>query len=112
VSVLDDWADAVCRELGLTDVDSRSTVAPVLDLARDVAHQVARPAAPLTAFLLGVAVGRSAGPEALARLAGRLEALAAGWPPAAGGGGGSATDSDKNATLRGAPTVERPDQEP
>ena len=30
----------------------------VLDLARDVAHGVARPAAPLTAYLFGLAVGR------------------------------------------------------
>ena len=30
----------------------------VLDLARDVAHGVDRPAAPLTAYLAGVAVGR------------------------------------------------------
>ncbi|MDG6101140.1 DUF6457 domain-containing protein [Dactylosporangium aurantiacum] len=36
----------------------------ILDLARDVAHNVARPGAPLTAFLLGVAVGRGADPEA------------------------------------------------
>jgi hypothetical protein len=34
----------------------------VLDLARDVAHNVTRPGAPLTAFLLGVAVGRGADP--------------------------------------------------
>src|SRR5690606_10697382 len=30
----------------------------VLDLARDAAHEIERPAAPLTAFLVGVAVGR------------------------------------------------------
>ena len=34
----------------------------VLDLARDTAHLVARPAAPLTAYLAGVAVGRGASP--------------------------------------------------
>jgi hypothetical protein len=31
----------------------------VLDVARDVAHGVARTAAPLTTYLLGLAVGRS-----------------------------------------------------
>lgn len=30
----------------------------ILDLARDVAHGVARPAAPLTTYLVGIAVGR------------------------------------------------------
>lgn len=30
----------------------------VLDLARDAAHGVARPAAPLTTFLVGLAAGR------------------------------------------------------
>ena len=34
----------------------------VLDLARDVAHQVLRPGAPVTAYLLGLAVGRGADP--------------------------------------------------
>jgi hypothetical protein len=32
----------------------------ILDLAREVAHHVVRPGAPVTAFLLGVAVGRGA----------------------------------------------------
>jgi hypothetical protein len=33
-------------------------VATVLDLARDAAHGIARPAAPLTTFIAGMAVGR------------------------------------------------------
>ena len=42
-----------------------------LDLAREVAHNVVRPGAPVTAFLLGVAVGRGADlEETRARLAG------------------------------------------
>ena len=41
----------------------------MLDLARDVAHQVLRPGAPVTAYLLGLAVGRGADPaDAAARL--------------------------------------------
>ena len=48
----------------------------VLDLTRDVAHGVARPAAPFTAYLVGVAVGRGLTlPDALAR----VSALANGW---------------------------------
>ena len=55
MSTLDDWAEAACRELGLDPAALDAKL--VLDLARDVAHGVARPAAPLTAYLLGVAVG-------------------------------------------------------
>jgi hypothetical protein len=48
----------------------------VLDLTRDVAHGVARPAAPLTAYLVGMAVGRGL---PLPDAASRISALAAGW---------------------------------
>jgi hypothetical protein len=48
---LNEWVDAVSRELGLGPVDVKA----VLDLARDVAHGVARPAAPLTCLLVGLA---------------------------------------------------------
>jgi len=48
----------------------------VLDLTRDVAHGVARPAAPLTAYLVGMAVGRGL---ALPDAARRIAALAASW---------------------------------
>jgi hypothetical protein len=53
---LDEWTAQVCAELGLDPalVDRDG----VLDLARDVAHGVARPAAPLTAYLFGLAVGQ------------------------------------------------------
>jgi hypothetical protein len=79
VSRLDEWAAAVCDELGLDPaaLDPRL----VLDLARDVAHGVARPAAPLTAYLLGVAVGQGRPP---AESAARISRLAAQWAPAEG----------------------------
>lgn len=65
MSTLDDWTAEVCAELGIADlVDARAVVPAVLDLARDVAHGVARPAAPLTAYLAGLAVARSADPAA------------------------------------------------
>ena len=56
--LLDAWLDAVCAELGLPPETSqvRQTI---LDLARDAAHNVLRPAAPLTTFLVGVAAGRA-----------------------------------------------------
>ena len=56
---LDEWLRAAAAELDIPAPDN-AEVHAVLDLARDVAHGVARPAAPLTAFLVGVAVGRGA----------------------------------------------------
>ena len=58
MSELSDWTEAACKELGLEPGDLERDL--VLDLARDVAHGVTRPAAPLTAYLLGLAVGRGA----------------------------------------------------
>ena len=74
MSELDAWAEAATRELGLEPgvLDPQL----VLDLARDVAHQVIRPGAPVTTYLMGVAVGRGADP---ADVAARLQALALGW---------------------------------
>jgi hypothetical protein len=118
VSELEDWAAAVCRELGLVDIGAgRPVLDLVLDVARDAAHNVARPAAPLTTYLLGIAVGRAGDPDAVAELADRIGRLAAGWAGPASGGtraseGPAATDSDRTATLRGTPTVESRDQEP
>jgi hypothetical protein len=75
MTTLDSWIAAACAELGLEPAiaDSR----PVLDLARDVAHGVERPAAPLTAYLLGVAVGRG---QDLHEAAAGLRVLAGSWP--------------------------------
>ena len=71
---LDAWIAAAAEELRLRPEDVRSK--QVLDVARDVAHQVLRPAAPVTAYLMGLAVGRGADP---ADVAGRISALALGW---------------------------------
>jgi hypothetical protein len=59
MNVLEEWLADACAALSmppLTDDERRV----VLDVARDVAHGVVRPAAPVTAFLLGLAVGRGA----------------------------------------------------
>jgi Domain of unknown function (DUF6457) len=74
MSTLEEWTAAVCADLGLDPATADTKT--VLDLAREVAHGVARPAAPLTAYLVGVAVGRGL---ALPDAAGRVCALAAGW---------------------------------
>ncbi len=67
MNVLEEWTALVCRELGVDP--ARLDRAAVLDLTKDVAHGVARPAAPLTAYLLGLAQGAgTAPPDALERL--------------------------------------------
>jgi hypothetical protein len=55
---LDEWIVVVCTALDLSPDDIDRSL--VLDLAREAAHGVARPAAPLTTYLAGVAVGRGA----------------------------------------------------
>jgi hypothetical protein len=72
---LDRWIAAAATELGLEPGDVQPDV--VLNVARDVAHQVLRPGAPLTAYLMGVAVGRGADP---ADVAARISTLALAWP--------------------------------
>lgn len=42
----------------LLGIEEEVDIGAVLDLTRDVAHDVARPAAPLTTFALGLALGR------------------------------------------------------
>ena len=71
---MDEWIEAVRKELGL---DVAVDVDLILDVARVAAHNVARPAAPVTTFLLGVAMSRGAD---LASATKRIEALAEGWP--------------------------------
>ncbi len=77
MSGLEEWTAAVRAGLGLDPgpLGSEATKI-VLDLAREVAHAVDRPAAPVTAFLAGVAVGRGL---ALPDASQRILALAAGW---------------------------------
>ncbi|MCO6007825.1 DUF6457 domain-containing protein [Actinoallomurus purpureus] len=73
--MLEEWLDTACAELGIDPAEVDRDL--ILDLARDVAHGVARPAAPLTAYLLGLAVGRG---EPARDAAARVTALAAEWP--------------------------------
>jgi hypothetical protein len=74
MSTMDEWTAAVCADLGIEA--GAADLRAVLDMTRDVAHGVARPAAPFTAYLVGVAVGHGVAlPDALAK----VSALAAGW---------------------------------
>lgn len=69
MNLIEEWTRQVLDALSL-DAETLDRDL-VLDVARDVAHGVARPAAPLTTYLLGVAVGRGANPrEAAATLTG------------------------------------------
>lgn len=56
---LDAWADALRERFGLGPDDL--PIGLILDLARDVATGVARPAAPFSAFVAGLVAGRAGG---------------------------------------------------
>lgn len=75
-TVLDEWIAAAKAELGIDPGLEVDTTA-LLDAARDAAHGVARPAAPLTTFLIGYAAAQGGlGPAEAAR---RIAALADRW---------------------------------
>jgi hypothetical protein len=69
-----EWVEAVKAELGL---DAEVDVDLILDVAKDAAHGVQRPAAPVSTYLLGLAVGAGADP---ATAAAAIERLAQSWP--------------------------------
>jgi hypothetical protein len=74
LTTLEDWVKEASNALGLSrEVD----VELLLDLAREAAHGVARPAAPVTTYLLGLAVAGGASAE---QAAGTLTELAREWP--------------------------------
>jgi len=67
---LDGWITELAAALGLDPaVVDRDLL---LDVARDAAHGIARPAAPLTTFLVGLAAGRQGGTGADVRAAAEL----------------------------------------
>ncbi|MBG0560635.1 DUF6457 domain-containing protein [Actinoplanes aureus] len=72
---LDAWIAAAGAELGVSpdEVPAKE----LLDVARDVAHNVLRPGAPVTAYLMGLAVGRGLAP---AEASAKISALALSWP--------------------------------
>ena len=79
MSTLDDWTAAVVDELGIADLVDGRTRDLVLDMTKDVAHGVARPAAPLTAYLMGLAAGRAGSADEAAALAARISQMALAW---------------------------------
>ena len=82
--MLDDWLREAAASLKFSPDDvailGEDAVTVILDLARDAAHGVARPAAPLATFVLGLALGSSGGGiDDLRRFARRLTELADVW---------------------------------
>jgi hypothetical protein len=55
---LDNWLRELCEALDLP-LELATHRDLILDVARDAAHGVARPAAPLTTFLVGYAAGQA-----------------------------------------------------
>ena len=81
-AALDEWLAAAAAEIGVTEANvelDTETTRIVLHAAKLIARNVARPAAPLSTFLLGVAVGAAGDPRALNDLADQLGELALGW---------------------------------
>ena len=74
---LHDWIDELQDAL---DVEVEIDEGLILDVARQAAHRVERPAAPISTFLLGYAAALAEGDvEKVEELAGRVLALAESW---------------------------------
>ncbi|WP_448630710.1 DUF6457 domain-containing protein [Cellulomonas soli] len=72
------WTDRLAAALHVDA--SLVDVADVLDVAGEAAHQVARPAAPLSLFVAGIAVGlRGADEQTVADVLAQVRAAAAAW---------------------------------
>ena len=87
---LHDWIDELCD---LLDVETEADESLLGDLA-EIAHDNVHPTAgPVTAFLLGVAAGaQDARPDAVERMAAKVQAFAEAWDRPAG-----AADDDRDA---------------
>lgn len=66
---IDSWVTALAAELNVPVPEDTSVI---LDVAKDAAHSVARPAAPVTTYLQGYAVAQGADPQDVARIVARL----------------------------------------
>jgi hypothetical protein len=76
---MNEWLQEVIRVLNLGEVTagvSESDLKAILDGARYAAHEVERPAAPVTTYLMGMAVARGGD---LQEISDTIEALAQAW---------------------------------
>lgn len=71
-----EWIDAVRTELDIP-VDIDIDIDTILDVARDAAHTIERPAAPVTTYLLGYAAAQGAD---VTKAAAKIALLASTWP--------------------------------
>lgn len=80
---LHDWIDELSDVL---DIEAEVDEGLILDLARTAAQNVQKTAAPITAYLLGVAAGSgdATDPDAVEALAAKAQALAERWDRPAG----------------------------
>jgi|tagenome__1003787_1003787.scaffolds.fasta_scaffold20555549_2 hypothetical protein len=87
--MLDDWVTKLSQDLGVKPDDV--AISEILDLARDAAAAVARPAAPITTFIVGYTAGlRGGGRDTIAETVRQaLAAIASELPPPAPTGGGA-----------------------
>lgn len=95
--MLDRWLQIAIEEAGAENVDpallSQDAVTLLLNLARDAAHGVARPAAPLATFAAGLALGQAGGGlEELTAAVERVVAAANEWARKAEAAGGEPGD--------------------
>lgn len=72
---LREWTSALCSDLGLDP--GQLDTGLILAMARDAGRAVAKPAAPVTVYLVGMAVARGLPP---AEAAHRLGELTERWP--------------------------------
>jgi Domain of unknown function (DUF6457) len=81
---MDDWIDELARTLGEEPLTSAETT-QLLDAARDVAHRVERKMTPLSAFVIGCAVGRklASGADRTETISATLRQLETALPPEA-----------------------------
>ena len=79
VDAIDEWLATLLRALELPETVTVDR-ALLLDLARDAAHGVARPAAPLTTFLVGLSAGVAGGSAADVERAVTIASRALGQP--------------------------------
>lgn len=63
------WITQLTDELG---VSAPINIDVILDVAKDAAHSIERPAAPVTTYLLGYAVAQGADPSSVADVVARL----------------------------------------
>lgn len=63
------WVEQITAELG---VPAPADIEVILDVAKDAAHCVERPAAPVTTYLLGYAVALGADPASVSETVARL----------------------------------------